>query len=163
MKNSKTTLVIFSLITAVNYAAAQTDPAQLHDKFLKPGAIQTTSKNIYKPSDANIEVITGCFLATNIYMKVMLPTIPESTISSMDLTNSRDAQNLLDDIISIVNKQVDSFGNRDNYFSKTKPYNANFRSYFLVPGDNNQLKPNTKNIVTYLNSCKALRNIALGK
>ena len=151
--------IIFTAFSAlmINLANAAIDPQQIFDKKLSsPEQVTATKKSIKNSNEANLSIMVGCFMSTQIYIKNMIPSIGEKKLTAIGLASSDEANEILNRVLDVVDIHKKSFGSNADYVSKIKPYNSDFRSYFLDDIGGNQLRPNNKRVTAWLNACSAL-------
>lgn len=152
-------LVAALALTFVQSVSAAINPQEIYERSIEPlQARIATAKNIAKPTEANMAIISGCFMATQIYLKNMLPSIGEKKLTSIGMPGNDEAEAALDNVVSVVRKQQSTYRNEDGYMSKLEPFNVEFRKYFFDNVGNNQIRANNRRVGAWVIGCRGVTN-----
>lgn len=157
MNNFSKLLLAAFLIANINVAKAAIDPQQIFDKKLGSSELlMATKKTIKNPTEANLPIMVGCFMSSQIYVKNLIPSIGEKKLTSIGLPSSEEANEIFNKILDVIAIHKKGFGSESEYIAKIRPYNVDFRSYFLEDIGGNQVRPNNKKVTSWLNACSTL-------
>lgn len=153
--------IILLLLLFTNSAFAAIDPQDIYDKKIATIIeVSATAKNIAQPTDVNMAIGTGCFMSAQIYIKLMISSIGEKKLTSIGLPSEQEENVNLDKVVALINKQKKNYRNDEEYMSKVKPYNPDFRKYFFDDIGNNQVRPNNKRVIAWINACNSLVEVS---